>query len=1133
MRNFEKLVRGNFYRALVCCVLLRVSLAEGFTGDRYIALSAYETNDPDDGSNLWDTTQYGKGLNFNSAAHYLIWGETTAKAFSAFEWYYTSSGARSCAVRLYGTNSSTDPSVSVSGSNLPNNWQPVVHSMDTEASEEGVYRAANVVLSEEYQGEAYVYWKLVWLSNLVTHGPLYGSVTLAESCPSEFSYSLNGYRADYLSTSSLVLDEDGMTLKRCAEECTESSCVGFHVYDAHQCWIYSDISGDPVVTQVVSPFCDKIAPPPPPGYTTYSLSEYSSTQTCACSGELMSRYRFSGSRFNELAECEVYCNAHLGCLGLSLDTNGCDILTSHGNSTNVSVASAEFFPGSSDCDLSGPDSGLTAGSCYTASVTGCGSWHYGATYTTTSGECWSNSTCGLVISSKEECLERCTSAGAGAATYISSRSACSCYAGNGKLKSSSDHDGSNTYVHSIEICVECDGLWVEYSGSFAMDGCYDPNGDTVLGYPTYANRWDEEILLRRASNGNPYWEIMSSSGTQMYIGVDATTANYIYLTDPERAAWAVSRGDEPAPTVTARGVNSNTAAADLARVAGSVALQSGPEGSYLGGEPTESILANGTFMAFPIKCYSDVTVQLEAKVETSDEAPFCLEVDSKEATGACASWRLPVTSGFEWSTSAWSPEVVVTEGYQVLYLHVNSLSMKLQSLRFAVGGGKCMFTEWAPNPPPPPPPPSPPPVAVFDTFDGYWVTEAQYVTCNGDVKVSTLRSTAAQCQTVCGDQSLRYSVWWTNEVCECFDTCDSPEAIDADSLHVSSLSQYYLGCMYVGPSYTLSNAAGAADGAEYPYTGIAVISDCAELCARNNDCYAFIYYGDHDVHAGDCYLEKYGYAYEVVPYDGRDRYAGNCGVPHFTLNSDFYAPSASNGEVAEVPNWETSQAVILTQGDLGLYSGTGPYFIGLRGNGAYARQPVYGLFVGLTYKVSFSAAGNPERRGEQSIAFYLDGKKMRKDTLKYEFAQYSFTFTATAEQHSMQIVNEASATDTVYLDHVEVRYLVPGTAVPGTDEEDDYWTVYKMYAYGGTYGGFRFCTDCVLDVLVDSESECEQFCNEELTCQFAWYKVGAPDNQGCHVMTGCGSLSTDVTAHRSINGPKEICQIKKLIYNPA
>ncbi|KAK3244630.1 hypothetical protein CYMTET_45764 [Cymbomonas tetramitiformis] len=1130
----SSLMRSFALVALWSTMQMQMTQAQSSTGDRYIALSAYETNYPDDGSHLWDTKQYGKGLNFNSDTHYLIWGETTAKAFSAFEWYYTSTGVRSCAVRLYGTNTSTDPSASVNASNLPNNWQPVVHSMDTEGSEEGIYRAENVVLSEEYQGEAYVYWKLVWVSNLISYGPLYGSVTLAESCPSEFSYSLNGYMGDYLSTGTLVLDQAGMTLKECAEECTDSSCVGFNVYDARQCWIYSDISGDPVITVEVSPFCDKIAPPPPPGYTTYSLEEYSSTLTCACSGESMSRYRFSGSRFNELAECEVYCNAHLGCFGLSLDADGCDVLTRHTILNNISVPSAQYLPGSFACDSSGPDSGLTAGSCYTATVAGCGSWHYGATYETISGECWSNSTCGLVLSSKEACLEHCTSAGAGAATYISSTSACSCYAGNGRLESSSDHDGSNTYVHSIEICVECDGLWVEYSGSFAMDGCYDPNGDTVLGYPSYANRWDENILLRRASNGNPYWEVMSTSGTQMYIGVDATTTDYIYLTDPERAAWAVSRGDEPVPTVTARGVNSNTAAAELARVAGSVALQSGPEGSYLGGESTELVPADGTFVAFPMKCYSDVTVRLEAKVdiETSDETPFCLEVDSKEATVACGGWALPVTSGYEWSTSTWSPEVAVTEGYHVLYLHVSSLSMKLQSVRFAVGGGKCMFTEWAPNPPLPPPPPSPPPVASFGRFDGYWVTEAQYVTCDGDPKISSMRSTAAACQTMCGDQKYRYSVWWTSEVCWCYESCDSPSYIDADSYHISSLSQYHLGCMYIGPSYALSNAAGAADGAEYPYTGVAAISDCADLCARNDDCYAFIYYGDHDVHAGDCYLEKYGYAYEVVPYDGRDRYAGNCGVPFFTLNSDFYASSASNGQEAAVANWETSRAVVLTQGDLGLYSGTGPHFIGLRGNGAYARQSIYALFTGLTYKVSFSAAGNPAGTGEQSIAFYLDGRKMRKDTLKYEFAQYSFTFVATAEQHSMQIVNEAGAEDTVYLDHVEVRYLMPGTAIPGTDEEDDYWSVYKTYAYGGTYGGFRFCTDCVLDTLVDSESECDSFCNSDVTCQFSWYKVGAPDNQGCHVMTGCGGLSTDVTAHRSINGPKEICQIKKLLYNP-
>ncbi|KAK3244631.1 hypothetical protein CYMTET_45763, partial [Cymbomonas tetramitiformis] len=444
--------------------------------------------------------------------------------------------------------------------------------------------------------------------------------------------------------------------------------------------------------------------------------------------------------------------------------------------------------------------------------------------------------------------------------------------------------------------------------------------------------------------------------------------------------------------------------------------------------------------------------------------------------------------GYEWSTSTWSPEVAVTEGYHVLYLHVSSLSMKLQSVRFAVGGGKCMFTEWAPNPPLPPPPPSPPPVASFGRFDGYWVTEAQYVTCDGDPKISSMRSTAAACQTMCGDQKYRYSVWWTSEVCWCYESCDSPSYIDADSYHISSLSQYHLAPLRAPPC------------------PLCQVCTFCKLLAGSTPRFSGLLAGQGS--------------------------ATGTGVPFFTLNSDFYASSASNGQEAAVANWETSRAVVLTQGDLGLYSGTGPHFIGLRGNGAYARQSIYALFTGLTYKVSFSAAGNPAGTGEQSIAFYLDGRKMRKDTLKYEFAQYSFTFVATAEQHSMQIVNEAGAEDTVYLDHVEVRYLMPGTAIPGTDEEDDYWSVYKTYAYGGTYGGFRFCTDCVLDTLVDSESECDSFCNSDVTCQFSWYKVGAPDNQGCHVMTGCGGLSTDVTAHRSINGPKEICQIKKLLYNP-
>ncbi|KAK3278345.1 hypothetical protein CYMTET_13712 [Cymbomonas tetramitiformis] len=162
----------------------------GHTGDRYIAYSLFEEYHPTDGSQIWDTTQEVKGVNFNSDSHYLIWGQTTATAFGALEWYYTYTSERGCTVRLFGTNSLTDATAVASSSNLPINWQPVVDSMETRASAMGSYTADNVERSAQYGGESYVYWKLEWVANTAGHGPLYGKVEVKTGSPGSPTHTL-------------------------------------------------------------------------------------------------------------------------------------------------------------------------------------------------------------------------------------------------------------------------------------------------------------------------------------------------------------------------------------------------------------------------------------------------------------------------------------------------------------------------------------------------------------------------------------------------------------------------------------------------------------------------------------------------------------------------------------------------------------------------------------------------------------------------------------------------------------------------------------------------------------------------------------------------------------------------------
>ena len=117
-----------------------------------------------------------KGINFNAAGQYLIWGEQTAVAFEDFYWYYTYSAQRSCSLALSGSNDCDTADLCASAT-----WVPVVTSMDTDATAAGTYTADNIVMDSSYANEAYQFWKIEFVAILVIQGPLMGCVSVSST----------------------------------------------------------------------------------------------------------------------------------------------------------------------------------------------------------------------------------------------------------------------------------------------------------------------------------------------------------------------------------------------------------------------------------------------------------------------------------------------------------------------------------------------------------------------------------------------------------------------------------------------------------------------------------------------------------------------------------------------------------------------------------------------------------------------------------------------------------------------------------------------------------------------------------------------------------------------------------------
>ncbi|KAK3260922.1 hypothetical protein CYMTET_30146, partial [Cymbomonas tetramitiformis] len=91
-----------------------------------------------------------------------------------------------------------------------------------------------------------------------------------------------------------------------------------------------------------------------------------------------------------------------------------------------------------------------------------------------------------------------------------------------------------------------------------------------------------------------------------------------------------------------------------------------------------------------------------------------------------------------------------------------------------------------------------------------------------------------------------------------------------------------------------------------------------------------------------------------------------------------------------------------------------------------------------------------------------------------------------------------------------------------------YDRAYRSFTNGGTYGGYRFCTDCIDDVEITTEDACIEFCHNDPSCQYAEFFTGQVEDQGCILLSECGAVAANNSDYIDFSAERSMCKASSI-----